>query len=98
MPTLLTVFCTRDGQRFDTEAEARAHEREHFASMLVGLTAEQVAAALTREDRDLADALERAGDTIKDKRREAGDLKRRPKGETPPDQAAPSVESADVVD
>lgn len=77
MPSPVTIYRTRDGQRFDSETEAKAYERENFAAMLVGLTPEQLAAALSREDRDLADALERAGDAVKKVRLDDGELRRK---------------------
>lgn len=67
-----------DGKRFPTEAEAKAHEKENFHHALVGLTAEQVAAALARapEAIGVADAIERAGTTIAAVRLAAGERKR----------------------
>ena len=81
MPAAIQVWKTRDGKHFDVEAEARAHERENFAVLLVGLTTQEVEAALSRQDRDLADAIERAGTSIKAKRLGSGELRRaRPDG------------------
>jgi hypothetical protein len=67
-----------DGEEFETEAEARAHEDANYPALLVGLTAEQIAAALERKPEALAlsEALERAGNTVKRARYDVGELKR----------------------
>ena len=76
----ITAYKAFDGQTFPTAKEARAHEETHAPSRLVGLTLAQVEAAMKREDKDLADAIEFAGTKIADARRSSGELRRRPKG------------------
>jgi hypothetical protein len=77
------------------ESEIIAHEPRSLAQRLAGLTVEQIEAALARKDSGLSEAIEAAGTQIARARRDAGDLKRRPKntgtgdaGATPPPQAA----------
>ena len=72
-----------DGAEFPTEAEAKAHEEQHFAVMLCALSREDVDAALDRkpEALALADAIEKAGAIIARKRRESGELRRARNGE-----------------
>lgn len=74
-----TLYRAFDGREFDTATECRAHERDHAPAMLVDLSAEQVQAAVTRADPDLAEAIERVAYLIASARKAAGDLKRRPK-------------------
>lgn len=74
-----TVFVAFDDAVFDTAEACRAHEAAHVETRLVGLTIEQVQAAINREDVDLADALEAIGNRIARARREAGDMRRGPK-------------------
>lgn len=73
---IVTRYIARDAKPFDTEAECQAYERENAPRMLAGLTDAEVAAALSREDADLADLLEWVGDKIKRERIAAGDRKR----------------------
>lgn len=62
-----------------TPDEIVTHEPRTLAQRLAGLTAEQIDAALARKDSALAEAFEAAGTQIARARRDAGDLKRRPK-------------------
>jgi hypothetical protein len=71
-----TVYESFDGRAFDTAAECRAHERENVHLALVGLTIEQVDAALSRDNKHLGDAIEAVALRIRQKRIEDGDLKR----------------------
>ncbi len=75
-----------DGLRFPSEKECLAHEADIWPRRFVGLTWEQVSAAVSREDKDLASAFEDIGKKITAKRLEADERKRRskPKAETPP--------------
>ncbi len=73
------MFEAFDGQRFDSADACKAHEAKHIESRLVGLTIEQVQAALAREDIELADAFEQIGGRIERARVAAGDLRRKPK-------------------
>lgn len=70
-------YVTDDGSLFDTLEAAKAHEASSLESRLAGLTPDQVRAALAREDLDLAEAFEQAGNRIAKLRRDSGDLKRR---------------------
>lgn len=88
------VYIAYDGKEFPTEAQCLAHEREHAGGRLVGLTAEQIAAALAGEDRDIAQAIEDAAHKIRKRRYEAGDLKRQRRakaGDATPVEASTSA-------
>lgn len=74
--TPITKYRSFDGIEFPTPEECRRHEADNFAARLIGLTADQVAAALTREDPELAEAFETAGKVVRELRIKAGDLKR----------------------
>ena len=76
------------------ESEIIAHEPRSLAQRLAGLSVDQIEAALARKDSGLSEAFEAAGTQIARARRDAGDLRRRPKntgtgdaGATPPPQA-----------
>lgn len=71
-----------DGTDYPTRAECEEYEETHFQRALVGLTAEQVAAALERDPkvRGVSDALERAGTLVARARLKAGERKRAPAG------------------
>ena len=73
-----TRWKTFDGLDFATEAEAVKHEAEHYQQALVGLTAEQVAAAVARQPDaiGIANALEKAGTTIAKVRLAQGERRR----------------------
>ncbi len=86
-----TIYIAFDDKTFDNAEACKAHEAEHIEGRLVGLTIEQVRAALAREDTELSDAIEDIGLRINKARREAGDLKRGRK-------AAGSIESNQVPD
>ena len=70
------TFYAFDDTPFTTQEACEKYEAENFAKRLVGLTEEEVQAALTRTDPDLAEAFEKAGNTIGKLRREAGEFKR----------------------
>jgi hypothetical protein len=91
----VTAYESFDGVTFATAAECRQHERDQAPARLVGLTAEQVAAAMDRSDADLAEAFETVGARIAAARREAGDLKRRRGATVDAREPAPS-EAADA--
>lgn len=67
------------GTVFPTQEACLAHEREQAHVRLVGLTLEQVMAAIERRDLELADAIEVVGTRIANDRREAGEFKRQRK-------------------
>lgn len=71
-----TVYIAFDGAEFDAADACKAHEAAHVETRLVGLTIDRVQAAISREDADLADAIEEIGNRIAKARREAGDFKR----------------------
>jgi hypothetical protein len=72
-----TIYVARDGREFMSEAQCRAHERKTCGDALIGLTAAQVEAARTREDAELADAIEAFGYELRRARQASGQLKRR---------------------
>jgi hypothetical protein len=83
-----TIFVARDGSEFLTEAQCRSHERKTSGDALIGLTQAQVEAARTREDPELAEAIEAFGYELRRARQASGQLKRRrspnePKAEAP---------------
>ena len=75
-----------DGKTFATAEECKAYEAQHVGAQLVGLTIEQVNAAISREDVELADAIEKVGARIAATRREGGDLRRQRKAPAAPAQ------------
>lgn len=83
-----------DGVPFPTESECRAYEKKCAHIRLVGLSIEQVEAALSRADLELADAIEVVGSRISRARLDAGERKygRRdaPPDPTPPNGSASS--------
>lgn len=97
-----TRWKTFDGRDFATEAEASTHEDTNFVQLLAGLTVEGVQAAVERDPRVLAvsNAIERAAYLIAKARREAGDLRRRPKGsgsEPPAEVAADQSQTEEAA-
>ena len=80
----ITQYQAFDGETFATEAECRTHEAGLSHMRLVGLTAEQVEAAIARTDPDLAKAIEDVGAKIARVRRESGELRRTRKSSEPP--------------
>ena len=74
---LVTFYVSFDGKNFISETECASYEEANAAVLcLVGLTLEQVLAAVDRRDTDLADAIEALGNKIARARREGGDSKR----------------------
>lgn len=67
----ITLYQTRDGQQFETEALALAHENEHPEAIIAGLTVEEIGLALGGNEPDIAEALEKLGARIANMRREA---------------------------
>jgi hypothetical protein len=92
------VFIAFDGQQFATAGECRQHERDNAHTLLIGLTFEQISAALARVDLDLAEAIERVGSQIAAARRAAGDMRRKrgaeESTEPPAEEPADNAESA----
>ena len=72
----ITRFEAFDGTAFDDEAECRAYEAARPELALVGLSLEEVTAALNRTDEGLADAIEAIGARLARDRRSSGSLKR----------------------
>jgi hypothetical protein len=72
----ITKYEAFDGVEFASEDECRAHERKLSHARLVGLTREQVEAAMTREDVELADVFEIVGSRIAALRRSQGSFRR----------------------
>ena len=71
-----TLYLSFDDQEFDSSEACRAYESAHVETRLVGLTPEQIRSAVTREDTDLADAIEEIGKRITKARLDAGELRR----------------------
>ena len=92
----LITYVAFDGEKFETADECKAYEANNFAVRLVGLTIEQVKDALSREDAELADAFEKAGNQIAKARRESGEFKRTRKGGA--DSAHVPAHTADQTD
>ena len=83
----ITKYAAFDGKEFDSAAACRKYEAEHAEAKLIGLTAEQLAAAASREPTDkvpdaieIADAIEDLAKKIRDKRLGDGEFRRKPKG------------------
>lgn len=96
---IVTMYQACDGQSFETEAHCRAHEAKMAHLRLVGLTADDVQAAIARDNVELADAIEAVGTTIARARRAGGDLRRQRRGNgqaepAPAAATAPGTESA----
>ena len=89
----ITHFQAFDGQQFDDEAECRAYEAARPELALVGLSLEEVTAALNRTDEALADAIEAIGARLARDRRNSGSLKRTRKsnGAAEPEHEAAGV-------
>ena len=83
----VTIYEAFDGRQFESEAACTSYEAEHIEMQVVGLTAEQVRAALSREDVGLADALEKIGMLIRKRRVESGELRRLVRKAGPEDTA-----------
>lgn len=84
----MTVYEAWDGEVFDSEAKCVAHERANVWRRLVGLTAEQVQAAMayeTPEGRELGDVFATIGSRMYDARRRF----RAAQPETPPEPPTP---------
>lgn len=73
---IVQKFQAFDGVEFNSEADCRAYEKRNAHQRLVGLSIDQVEAALSGADAELADAIEILGAKIGRDRREKGDLKR----------------------
>jgi hypothetical protein len=79
---LRTIYIAHDGSEFATEALCRTYERRNCGAALVGLSEDQIAAARSRQDIWLADAIEAFAYEISKCRKASGQLKRRPMRET----------------
>ncbi|GGC90697.1 hypothetical protein [Chelatococcus reniformis] len=90
----LTKYRAFDGRDFDSADECRAHERANSSGALVGLTLEQVEAAIVRTDASLADAIEEVAKRITRARLDAGERRRRPRGQAAADGATPEIVDA----
>ena len=90
-----TVFVAFDGSSFDTAAECRAYERDNIHLALVGLTVENIEAALSRDDLPLGDAIEAVAYRIRQTRVAAGDMKRERRKTAEPEPAAEPAAAAE---
>ena len=73
---IVQKFQAFDGVEFNSEADCRAYEKRNAHQRLVGLSIDQVEAALSGADAELADAIEILGAKIARDRRERGEMKR----------------------
>lgn len=79
------IYIAFDDKEFPSEEACKAYEEQHAGAKLVGLTLEQVQAALANPGTDaLANAIEGIGQQIKQARIAAGVLRRQPSVKTPP--------------
>ena len=96
----VTLYEAFDGQKFETAEACRAYEAEHVEARLVGMTLDQIRAAIAGEDTGLRDALEEVGRRCSVARRDAGEFRRAPKrtraGATEQDPEAAPKEPASV--
>jgi hypothetical protein len=69
------VFEATDGKTFVTSEECKRHEELANLALLEGLSPEDIHEAIARTNIPLADAIERVGNIIADKRRESGELR-----------------------
>lgn len=96
MKELMTpTFIARDGTRFTTAAECKAYELDNLPKLLAEATAAEIKAAFAREDLEMADLIEQAGDRIRRDRLAAGDRKKARKGEGANSKAATAPEAGD---
>jgi hypothetical protein len=70
------VYQAFDGKTFVSEAECADHEAKNWLMQFVGLTIEQVEAGIDRDNTDIADAFEKAGQRIARKRLADGERRR----------------------
>jgi|HubBroStandDraft_3_1064219.scaffolds.fasta_scaffold347709_1 hypothetical protein len=77
------VWVAHDGTEFGTEAQCRAYERQNCGARLIGLTAEQIEAARTLADPELADAFTAFYYELRKARQASGQLKRRRRPDGP---------------
>ena len=88
----INVWQAVDGVNFNTEEECRVHEADHPEWLLIGLTLEDVEAAINKSVGTIADALEAVGARIARQRRARGEFKRQRGSAAPeaPSEAAPA--------
>lgn len=84
----VTRYVADDGKEFGTQDECRVYEETVSFNLLVGMTPEDLHNALSRNDLNLADAIERLGRKIQNKRLDAGGSKRVRKPKVSEPQAA----------
>lgn len=72
----ITKFVTDDGKEFYNPDDARAHEDAATFGALIGLKEDDIAAALSRQNIQLADAFEKIGSRIAKKRLADGEKRR----------------------
>lgn len=91
----ITRYAAFDGKEFDSAADCRKYENDHSGGRLIGLTPEQIEAAMDRKVSDrvpdaleIADAIERVAYQISKKRIESGDVRRKRKSASPVAMAA----------
>jgi hypothetical protein len=70
------VYEANDGTKFSTSDECKKHEEISSLALLERLSPEDINEALQRTNIPLADAFERIGNIIAERRRQSGGLKR----------------------
>lgn len=73
----VTKYRADDGREFNSEADCLAYEKSPEAFALVGLTFDQVVAAMERRDAALAAIIEDLGARIRRERQASGDKRRK---------------------
>jgi len=81
---LLTKYSAFDGVEFYNETECRNYEAKLAHVRLINLSIEQIEAALSGADPDLADCIERIGAKIGHARRDRGELRHQRKAKDAP--------------
>lgn len=71
------VYVSFDGKDWPTKTACRDHEHANLHLALAALKPEQIVAAIKREDAELADLIEAAGDQCRTARLKAGGHRRR---------------------
>lgn len=89
-----TVYIAFDGKPFDSEAACLAYERLHSGARIVGLTQQDIDAAISGDAPDIGDAIEAVAAKVRSARLERGVYKRRPKGTGATGEAQPADETS----
>ena len=90
----ITRFVAFDGSEHVTRELAEDHELKNPQNRLANLSPQEISAAISREDPDLADVFERVGRMCAEKRRAFGDLRRITKARRDAMESAQAPEAA----